>query len=101
MTLQTQMVLRAMLDAPADQHYGLELATRAGLKTGTLYPILTRLERGGLVSSSWEDIDPSVAGRPARKYYRLTGEGIDVGRATLDQSASLFSLPPDTVGEQP
>ena len=91
MTLQTQLILRAMLDNPQDMHYGLELAERAGLKSGTLYPILTRLERNGLVESSWEDVDPSVAGRPARRYYRLTAEGLHTAATVLSESVARLS----------
>ena len=49
----------------------------AGLPSGTIHPILGRLERLGWVESRWEDIDPSQAGRPARRYYRLTTDGIE------------------------
>jgi PadR family transcriptional regulator PadR len=42
---------------------------------GTIYPLLSRLRRDGLVESSWEE---SPNG-PPRRYYRLT----DSGRAAL------------------
>src|SRR3712207_2619581 len=42
-----------------------------GVKGGTLYPLLLRLERQGLVSSTWAASDLG----PARKYYRLTRQG--------------------------
>lgn len=38
---------------------------------GTVYPLLSRLHRDGLVSSFWRE---SSAG-PPRRYYRLTGDG--------------------------
>ncbi len=38
---------------------------------GTLYPLLTRLKNGGLLSYRWEE---SVSG-PPRKYFSLTEEG--------------------------
>lgn len=40
---------------------------------GTLYKALARLERGGLLESRWEEIDPVTAGRPRRRLYRVTG----------------------------
>ena len=61
-------------DAPTE-HYGLELAKAAGLKAGTLYPILSRLEAAGWIEGSWEQIDPHVEGRRPRRYYRLTASG--------------------------
>ena len=42
---------------------------------GTLYKALGRLEEFGLVSSQWED-PATAAGRPRRRLYELTGEGV-------------------------
>jgi PadR family transcriptional regulator PadR len=76
MTLQTQLVLRAMLAEPAATRYGLELCDLTGLPSGTVYPIVARLEQCGWLASSWEDPARHVAaGRPRRRYYRLTAEG--------------------------
>ncbi|MGY1987998.1 PadR family transcriptional regulator [Blastococcus sp. SYSU DS0669] len=67
-------VLRVVADGPT---YGYAIAARlaeAGLgsvKGGTLYPILTRLEAEGLVSSSWAAGD----GGPGRKFFTLTVAG--------------------------
>jgi DNA-binding PadR family transcriptional regulator len=71
MTLQRALILRGMLEAPFADWYGLELARGAGLKSGTIYPALAALERSGLLSSSWESVDPAVEGRPRRRLYRL------------------------------
>ena len=84
MTLQTQLVLRGFLVEPAAQRYGLELADLVGLPTGTVYPILARLERAGLVESHWEDpAAHEAAGRPRRRFYRLCPDGADRVRAEL------------------
>jgi len=83
MTLQTELVLGALLASPTEPHYGLEIAKQAGLASGTIYPILARLERSGWVESQWEDIDPAAAGRRPRRYYRLTAEGEAAARAQL------------------
>lgn len=40
------------------------------LRTGTIYPALNRLERTGLLSSSWESV-----GERRRRCYELTEEG--------------------------
>lgn len=85
MTIQTLDVLSAMLDDPYQEWYGLELANASGLKTGTIYPALARLEQSGWVSSYWEEVDPSVVGRPRRRLYRLTGEGADLARRAVDE----------------
>jgi DNA-binding PadR family transcriptional regulator len=47
----------------------------SNLSSGTLYPLLYRLEAFGWLDSRWESGDPTVLGRPRRRYYRITGEG--------------------------
>ena len=74
-TVQTLLILEAMLRDPCRELYGLELSEETGLLPGTAYPILLRLEREGWVTSRWEDIDPSVEKRPARRYYSFTATG--------------------------
>jgi PadR family transcriptional regulator, regulatory protein PadR len=77
-------VLRVVADGPT---YGYAIAARlaeAGLGTvkgGTLYPILTRLETEGLVSSAWEAGD----GGPGRKFFTLTASGERALRERADQ----------------
>jgi DNA-binding PadR family transcriptional regulator len=83
MTMATQLVLRSLLADPADELYGSEIGEAAGLMSGTVHPILARLEAAGWVDSRWEDVDPRAAGRPARRYYRLTGQGAQQARAAL------------------
>ncbi|WP_235543521.1 PadR family transcriptional regulator [Phycicoccus sp. Soil803] len=83
MTLATQLVLGVLLSDPSSDRYGLELSAEAGLPSGTIHPILARLEGLGWLESSWEDIDPRVEGRPARRYYRLSAAGADSARVAL------------------
>ncbi len=52
--------------------------------TGTIYPILARLEAAGWVVSDWEAIDPAEEGRPRRRLYYLTGAGALQARVALD-----------------
>jgi PadR family transcriptional regulator PadR len=61
----------------------------AGLPSGTLYPLLGRLETRGLVSSAWET--PRQDGERPRRYYQLTGEGIEVARLELAQLSARRS----------
>lgn len=76
MSLQTLKVLEAFLENPSQQLSGAEVHQRCGLASGTLYPILLRLEAAGWFVSRWESIDPSSAGRPRRRLYRLTPTGL-------------------------
>jgi PadR family transcriptional regulator, regulatory protein PadR len=91
MTLQTLAVLQAMLQDPAGAHYGLEISKAVGFPTGTIYPILARLERARWVSSDWENVDPSDEGRPRRRLYMLTGEGAATARTELRKSRLLLT----------
>jgi len=76
MTFQVLTVLRALLDEPTKQRYGLDLSQQTGLASGTLYPILMRLERAGWVESDWENSEiHESAGRPRRRYYALSENG--------------------------
>jgi PadR family transcriptional regulator, regulatory protein PadR len=83
MTIPTQRVLRLLLEDPTRDLYGVEIGDGAGLPSGTVHPILARLEAMDWVDSRWEEVDPTVAGRPARRYYRLTAEGVDAARLAL------------------
>lgn len=74
-TEQTMRLLEALLEEPLAERYGLELMERAQLASGTAYPILHRLEEDGWLESGQEAIDPSAAGRPRRRLYRLTALG--------------------------
>jgi DNA-binding PadR family transcriptional regulator len=92
MTSTTRRVLAALIREPGQEHYGLELAPATGLSSGTLYPILARLEEAGLVTSRWEDVDQSAAGRPRRRYYRLSASGLRVARGIEQDERSLARL---------
>lgn len=84
LTPQTVEVLRLLVAAPAVPRYGRDIARETGLKTGTLHPILARLEMAGWVESFWEDpAEHEDQGRPRRRYYRLTGEGVKSARSAV------------------
>ena len=84
MTLQVQLVLAEMLTEPAEPRYGLDMGAATGPPSGTIYPILARLERIGWVESDWEDPDAHIAqGRPRRRYYRLTRDGAESAAEAL------------------
>ena len=75
-SLQTLRALEAFLEIPSDELAGADVQKRSGLASGTLYPILLRLESAGWFVSRWETIDPVSAGRPRRRLYRLTPSGL-------------------------
>jgi PadR family transcriptional regulator PadR len=88
MTPQLQRVLRTFLDDPAAARYGYDLMKAVGLKSGTLYPLLARLEEEHLVTSAWET--PRQAGERPRKYYWMTGEGVRVARLELATASAAI-----------
>jgi PadR family transcriptional regulator, regulatory protein PadR len=74
-TKQTLALLQVLLTDPTREWYGLELMELAGLSSGTTYPILHRLDSDGWLSAAPENVDPSHAGRPRRRLYKLTAMG--------------------------
>jgi PadR family transcriptional regulator PadR len=102
MTLPTQLVLRALLEFPTRERYGLELGQAAGLASGTVHPILARLEGKGWLESSWEQVDPHEQGRPRRRYYQLTPDGAERARDALARAytstAAIAVLRPGLAG---
>lgn len=79
-TFPTTLVLQAIADGA---RYGFQIADVTGLQTGTVYPILRRLERLDFVRAAWErEALARDERRPARRYYRLTA----AGRSALAQA---------------
>jgi DNA-binding PadR family transcriptional regulator len=69
--------------------YGFSIMERTGLASGTVYPAMRRLERDGLIRSSWEQQAIADAEqRPPRKYYRMTSSG----RKALEASCKRYPL---------
>jgi alpha-1,2-mannosyltransferase len=77
-------VLASLAAEPGRARHGLELARHAGLSSGSLYPVLVRLQRAGLVEAHWS------AGRRA---YRLTGEPPPVAAEPRSVRTALLWLP--------
>jgi PadR family transcriptional regulator, regulatory protein PadR len=74
------------------QASGAEIGRMTKLKSGTLYPILFRLEKAGWLESNWEDGDPTVLGRPRRRLYRITGLGVKKGQEAYSKFTPLREL---------
>lgn len=76
-------LVRHFCDDPTQRWSGTELSKKTGLGSGTLYPLLAKLERAGWLEPEWEVIDPRQAGRPRRRYYKLTAIGARGSRSAL------------------
>ncbi|MBN8229991.1 helix-turn-helix transcriptional regulator [Corallococcus macrosporus] len=71
-------VLAVLLEAGTGWSHGYELCRLADVKSGTLYPLLIRLEAQGYLEAEWQQ--PAEGGRPPRHAYRLTQAGVQLAR---------------------
>ena len=56
--------------------HGFDILDATGLASGTVYPILRRLDREALLGSSWEKhATAQQEQRPPRRYYQITAAG--------------------------
>ena len=86
-TYPTTLVLHALANG---LRHGFDVIDATGLASGTVYPILRRLEREGLVLARWEDA--AIAHdeqRPPRRYYELTA----AGKALLETAVARYRVP--------
>jgi PadR family transcriptional regulator PadR len=87
LTYPTTLVLHALANGC---RHGFDILDVTGLASGTVYPILRRLEREALVSASWEDA--AIAQReqrPPRRYYELTS----AGKAVRETAVVRYPVP--------
>ncbi len=82
---ETRLVLERFLERATDWRYGYELSRETGLKSGTLYPILMRLEKYALLEARWVATEDGV---PPRHTYRLTPNGLELARAQVAEARS-------------
>lgn len=86
-SVETLRVLERFVDRPTAWRYGYELSRETGLKSGTLYPILMRLEKHTLLEARWVNTEDGV---PPRHTYRLTPNGLELARTKLAASRSVW-----------
>ena len=80
---ETLLVLERFAERPTDWLYGYELSRVTGLKSGTLYPILMRLEKYTLLEACWVATGEGV---PPRHTYRLTPNGLELAKSKLAEA---------------
>ena len=54
------------------------------MRSGAMYPILTRLLDAGWVPDGWQDTRTLGKGQRPRRFYRLTAEGREMLQALVD-----------------
>jgi DNA-binding PadR family transcriptional regulator len=91
-TYPTTLVLQALAGGSC---HGFDVIDATGLASGTVYPILRRLEREKLVSARWENVEIAhEEQRPPRRYYELTAAGQEV----LETARERYRLPRTIAG---
>ena len=84
LTYPTTLVLQALLQG---HHHGFDIMDATGLPSGTVYPILRRLDAESYVRSRWEKEGLARREqRPPRRYYELTASG----RAVAGEAVSRY-----------
>ena len=87
LTYSTTVVMHALANGV---RHGFDVIDATELPSGTVYPILRRLEREGLVSAQWEDVAiAQKEHRPPRRYYELTATGHKV----LETASARYRVP--------
>ena len=84
---ETLLVLEGFLQRPAEWRYGYELSRQTGLKSGTLYPILMRLEKCALLEA---------VGGHGRRRSAAAHVPPDLGRTGSGQNQAGRSAPAHT-----
>jgi len=93
-TYSTTLVLEALARG---YHYGFDIMDATNLPSGTVYPILRRLEREDMVTSEWEAEGVAQSEqRPPRRYYALTAEGQRVFERTAERYRAAGAIAPRT-----
>jgi len=97
LSYQGLKVLRAFLVSFSDdvraELAGADVIKAVGISSGTLYPILLRLERSGVLASRWEETPPGDLGRPRRRFYKLTSHGVQFAHDALHELAPPLMNP--------
>lgn len=70
--------------------HGYALCRLAGVRSGTLYPLLIRLEAQGYLEAQWEAV--AAPGRPPRHMYRLTAIGQRLAQDNPPKAASCGAV---------
>ena len=91
--MTTMKVLSAFCEDPKAEMSGRDVGRRAKLPSGTVYPILLRLQDAGWLTSRWEEVDPREAGRPRRRFYQITGVGYQKTQDALKEVTQSFGVP--------
>jgi PadR family transcriptional regulator, regulatory protein PadR len=90
----TLKVLKLLLESPQEGRSGAQISKATKIGSGTMYPLLQRLELAKWIEGEWEEVDPSEAGRPKRRFYKLTPAGqLGAANALSELQVSVIGVP--------
>ena len=78
LSAHARRALALLAEAGAGWSHGYDLCRRGGIRSGTLYPLLIRLQAQGYLEAEWQP--PAEPGLPPRHAYRLTAAGRELAR---------------------
>jgi DNA-binding PadR family transcriptional regulator len=89
------MVLHAV---SVGHRYGFDIMDATGLSSGTVYPILRRLDEAGYLRGRWEKVaEAHRDNRPQRRFYEITAAGLEylgeAGERLAQARMFLSSIP--------
>jgi len=89
---QMRLLLQELLGEPQAWRHGYDLSQATGIKSGTLYPLLMRLQEQGFLQSRWEE--PEREGRPPRHAYCLTTNGVALAKSLRQPLLRKLTMKP-------
>lgn len=69
-------VAQTKLDHGTGRFWAYDLCKRSGIKPGSIYPMMSKFLNEGWLIDGWEPAASGTPGRPPRRYYTLTDEGV-------------------------
>ncbi|WP_326945792.1 PadR family transcriptional regulator [Amycolatopsis sp. NBC_01307] len=84
MTHALVQLAAVLMSAPRDKHWGYGLSKKSGVRSGAMYPRLKQMLDEGWLTDGWEI---GVEGRPPRRYYEVTDDGLRELGALLNRAA--------------
>ncbi|MEM9149370.1 MAG: helix-turn-helix transcriptional regulator [Cyanobacteria bacterium P01_F01_bin.3] len=93
LSLQALRILHYLFQNPTKEVCGADMIKELDIASGSLYPILLRLEKNEFVESEWETKDPSTLGRPRRRLYTITGTGLKAAQKAVAEFNQVAPQP--------
>ena len=91
MTYAAALVLQAL---DSGHRHGFDIIDATNVRSGTVYPLLRRLEEAGLITSKWEHVSIArSSNRPPRKYYELNKSADELVAMAKQRFPSLSAIP--------